>query len=174
MRPRPAKSAYPGDGFGGERRKGKFTSIKEMPPGAPRTCVAMHCIGSGRGSLVRTSPAQSSTPVARDPRHGKLVTSGPREPWRHATSHDRWVEEHVPAPASKDRAQPQLRRPCRLEMNDSRSGSGFLYIRGAEPERPDFETEVRDYWARIGHGADVINFDSTRFAAEIQPDKVRR
>jgi hypothetical protein len=60
-------------------------------------------------------------------------------------------------------------------MNDSRSGSGFLYIRGAEPERPDFETEVRDYWARIGHGAGVINFDSTRFAAhEIQPDKVRR
>lgn len=42
-------------------------------------------------------------PVARDPRHGRLVASGPREPWRHATSHDRWVEEHVPAPASKDR-----------------------------------------------------------------------
>ena len=24
-------------------------------------------------------------------------------------------------------------------------------------ERPIFETEARDYWARIGHGFDVIN-----------------
>jgi hypothetical protein len=43
------------------------------------------------------------------------------------------------------------------------------------PERPIFETEARDYWARIGHGAGVINFDSTRFAGhEIPPDKARR
>jgi hypothetical protein len=45
----------------------------------------------------------------------------------------------------------------------------------AEPERAIFETEARDYWARIGPGAGVINFDSTRFAAhEIPPDKARR
>jgi hypothetical protein len=44
-----------------------------------------------------------------------------------------------------------------------------------EPERPIFETEARDYWARIGRGAGVINFDFTRFAAhEIPPDKARR
>ena len=55
--------------------------------------------------------------------------------------------------------------------------------RGGEPgatllgrfARANFETEARDYWARIGHGAGVINFDSTRFAAhEIPPDKARR
>ena len=40
--------------------------------------------------------------------------------------------------------------------------------------RPIFETEARDYWARIGHGAVVINFDSTRFAAHVPPDKARR
>jgi hypothetical protein len=45
----------------------------------------------------------------------------------------------------------------------------------AEPERAIFETEARDYWARIGPGAGVINFDSIRFAAhEIPPDKARR
>jgi hypothetical protein len=34
------------------------------------------------------------------------------------------------------------------------------------------ETEARDYWARLGHGAGVINFDTTRFAArEISPAK---
>jgi hypothetical protein len=35
--------------------------------------------------------------------------------------------------------------------------------------------KARDYWARIGHGAGVINFDDTRFAAhKIPSDKAYR
>jgi hypothetical protein len=66
---------------------------------------ALHRLGSWLfGEDVAGSQFHSgcSRPTSRQAR-----TSGPREPWRYATSHDRWVEEHVPAPASKDRSPPQ-------------------------------------------------------------------
>jgi Putative FMN-binding domain len=58
---------------------------------------------------------------------------------------------------------------------ESEPGVTLLGHLRAERERPIFESEARAYWARIGHGAGLINFDSTRFAAhEILPDKARR
>lgn len=96
---------------------------------------ALHRLGSG---LFGEDVAGSKFHYGRSRPTSRQARSGPREPWRHVTSQDRGVEEHVPAPAQQRSVTASLRRPCRLEMNDSRSGSGFLHIRGAEPERPDF------------------------------------
>ena len=67
---------------------------------------------------------------------------------------------------------PPGRRARRDAARTSRAREPYLDLKAAEPERPIFETEARDDWARIGHGAGVINFDCTRFAGhEIRPDK---
>jgi hypothetical protein len=66
-----------------------------------------------------------------------------------------------------------IRRARRDAARTSRASQSTF--EAAEPERPIFETEARDHWVRIGHGAGVINFDSTLFADhEIPPDKARR
>jgi hypothetical protein len=53
--------------------------------------------------------------------------------------------------------------------------SSFLPGSCNRTRTPIFEIKAGDYWARIGHGAGMINFDRSLFAGgEVPPDKALR